>query len=295
MAGERGKRISIAINATMDFAIAREVLTNLIEGYAALGEEPEELATWREMLAKVPPYQINKDGALKEWMHPDFPDNYEHRHESHVYPVFPGFEVDRDATPELFEACRIAIDKRKVIGLKDQSGWSLAHMANVRARLGEGEKAHRALEILAQTCVGANLFAYHNDYRFMGPTLSMTWGKRPPFQIDANFGWTAAMLEMLAFSKPGLIRILPALPRAWAKGKVRNICCRGGIALTIAWDKNKGQVDVEFLSQTTQTIDVAWPGSETGHPLNLPAGETVTARWDGEGLAETTLPGLGTR
>ena len=280
MAGQPGKRIAIAINATMDFAIAKEVLTNLLDGYAALGEGPEELATWREMLAKIPPYEINDDGAFREWMHPDFPDNYEHRHESHIYPVFPGFEVDRDATPELFDACRVALDKRKVIGLKDQSGWSLAHMANARARLGEGEKAHRALEILAQTCLGPNLFTYHNDYRSMGPTVSVMWGRRPPFQIDANFGWTAAMLEMLAFSKPGLIRILPALPKTWARGKVSNLCCRGGITLTIAWDQREGQVEVAFLSQTTQTVDLVWPGAHAPQALELVADQTVTVRRD---------------
>jgi len=276
MAGQRQKRVSIAINATMDFAIAKEVLTNLIDGYRALGEEPEELETWREMLGKIPPYEINEDGALREWMHPDFPDNYEHRHESHIYPVFPGFEVDREATPELFEACRVALDKRKVIGLKDQTGWSLAHMANARARLGEGEKAHRALEILAQTCIGSNLFTYHNDYRSMGPTVTSLHGGRPPFQIDANFGWTAAMLEMLAFSRPGLIRVLPALPEAWPKGRIRSLCCRGGIVVGIAWDRNAGRIEAEFLSQTTQTIDVTWPGAKAPQALTLPAGETVT-------------------
>jgi len=279
MAGHRGKRISIAINATMDFAIAKEVLTNLIDGYTALGEEPDRLNTWQEMLAKIPPYEINEDGALKEWVHPDFPDNYEHRHESHIYPVFPGFELDRDATPELFEACRVALDKRKVIGLKDQTGWSLAHMANARARLGEGEKAHRALEILAQTCIGANLFTYHNDYRFMGPTVTLAWGQRPPFQIDANFGWTAAMLEMLAFSKPGLIRILPALPKAWRRGRIENLCCRSGITLTIAWDD--GQVEAQLLSQTTQTVNVVWPGPDAPQALDLCGGEAATVHWDG--------------
>lgn len=276
MAGTRGKRISVAINATMDFAIAKEVLTNLIAGYSALGRKSEELDVWREMLTKIPPYEINRDGALREWMHPDFPDNYEHRHESHIYPVFPGFELARDATPELFEACRIALDKRKVIGLKDQTGWSLAHMANARARLGQGEKAHRALEILAQTCIGANLFTYHNDYRHMGPTVTMKRGGRPPFQIDANFGWTAAMLEMFAFSKPGLIRILPALPKAWTQGRIENLCCRGGITLTIDWDQDKGRVEVELLSRAEQAVKVTWPGPAAPQALDIPADEAVT-------------------
>lgn len=269
-----GKKISVAINATMDFAIAKEVLTNLINGYASLGEKPEDIEIWKTMISKIPPYEINEDGALKEWIHPDFPDNYEHRHESHIYPVFPGFELDKNSTPVLFEACRIALNKRKAIGLKDQTGWSLAHMANARSRLGEGDKAYRALEIMAQTCVGPNLFTYHNDFRSMGSTVNFIWGKRPPFQMDANFGWTAAMLEMFVFSRPGQIHVLPALPTAWSKGKITNLCCRGGIEISIEWDINENIVNVELVSQTNQTIELICPIKGTSEKVELIAGET---------------------
>ncbi|RMD83130.1 MAG: glycoside hydrolase family 95 protein, partial [Lentisphaerae bacterium] len=241
----------------------------------ALGEQVEELETWRSMLKKIPPYQINEDGALREWMHPDFPDNYSHRHQSHLYPVFPGFEIDEQRTPELYRACCVALDKRMVIGLKDQTGWSLAHMANVRARLGEGEKAHRALEILAQTCVGVNLFTYHNDYRKMGPTLHMIAGRRPPFQIDANFGWTAAIFEMLVFSRPGYLRVLPALPRVWSKGRIKNLCCRGCITVSMAWDQGKNVVTLELNSPISQSVQIRWPGTEEAEKVDLTAGQPL--------------------
>lgn len=271
-----GKRISIAINATMDFAIAKEVLTNLIEASRVLNEFNEEVSVWEGMLEKIPSYEVNEDGALKEWLHPDFKDNYQHRHESHIYPLFPGFEIDKRNSPELFEACRIALDMRKCIGLKDQTGWSLAHMANARARLGEGDKAHRALEILAQTCIGINFFTYHNDYRNMGPTVSVAWGFRPPFQIDANFGWTAAILEMLAFSRPGFVGVLPALPQAWNKGHIEGLCCRGGITLAIEWDLAAHFFKADFVSQWNQTIEVSILGSDAVQFLELRAGEKRT-------------------
>ena len=67
---------------------------------------------------------------------------------------------------------------------------------------------------------GSNLFTYHNDWRDQG--LTVYWfGQHPPFQIDANLGFTAAVLEMLLFSKPGFLRILPALPDQWKKGRIK--------------------------------------------------------------------------
>lgn len=66
-------------------------------------------------------------------MHPDFDDRYEHRHLSHIYPIFPGQEFTRELSPELFDAFETAVKKR-LIGA--QSGWSLAHMAAIYARLG---------------------------------------------------------------------------------------------------------------------------------------------------------------
>ena len=47
----------------------------------------------------MPAYQVNEDGAMREWLHRDFKDNYEHRHVSHVYPVFPGHEITEESIP----------------------------------------------------------------------------------------------------------------------------------------------------------------------------------------------------
>ena len=42
------------------------------------------------MLDRLPAYQTNADGAMREWLWPGLEDNYHHRHQSHIYPVFPG-------------------------------------------------------------------------------------------------------------------------------------------------------------------------------------------------------------
>ena len=79
------------INSTISIAISKEVFSNLICSCELLGIEQEGVQRWKTMLADMPAYQVNEDGAMKEWLHPDFKDNYEHRHISHIYPLFPAF------------------------------------------------------------------------------------------------------------------------------------------------------------------------------------------------------------
>lgn len=247
-----GSENMLTMNATMDIAVCREVLGHLCDACELLKIESDGRKRWRTMLSRLPEYAINEDGAIMEWLHPSFKDNYHHRHQSHLYPLFPGLEITRETHPDLYDACQAAVEKRLIIGLVSQTGWSMAHMANIYARLGMGNRALECLEILSRSSVGPNLFTYHNDWRDMG--LSLIWGSSPPFQIDANLGITAAILEILVFSKPGLIKLLPALPDKWLTGSVKGIACRGGITVDMEWDMEKGLFRAVLLSKSDQCL-----------------------------------------
>lgn len=253
-----GGDMETAINATMDFAIAKEVLRNLLTGAGITGMYKEEIGKWEEMLTRIPPYQVNEDGAIKEWMHPALQDNYHHRHQAHIYPVFPGFEVTPEDDPKLFEAFAKAVELRHTVGRNDQTSWSLAHMACSYSRMEMGDRALQCLDEIARTSVINNFFTLHNDWRNMGLVMNF---KIAPFQIDGNMGWTGAVNEMLLFARPGLLKILPALPSRWKQGRAKGFLCRGGIKVDMEWDMKAGMMEFMLKSNTTQTIDIKLPNA----------------------------------
>lgn len=274
---EGAKELSVSINPTMDFALFKELLTNLISASKVLDIDSADRERWENLLKKIPQYEINEDGAIKEWLHPDFKDNYHHRHQSHIYPLFPGFEINEDDTPKLYEATRVAVEKRLCIGLKAQTGWSLAHMSNIYARLSDGKRAKECLDLLCRFCTGNNLYTHHNDWRNMGVTLKFLHAGHPPFQIDANMGFTSAVYEMLLFSNGKKIKLLPALPKEWKKGSIEGIKARGGYTVSIYWSET--EVKAKITATTDGTVMVKAPNgaraTEKYTTLNLDAGTTA--------------------
>ncbi len=244
----------ISLNAAMDIALCRELLTNLVEGATRCAVYRDEIPRWQSMLAKLPPYMVNPDGAIKEWSRADLPDHYEHRHLSHLYAAFPGRQVDRGHP--LYPAFRKAVDLRLCCGMTSASGWSLMHAANILAFWRDGDAAFEVLSRLSRSCVGSNFFTYHNDWRDMGLTLGAA---NPPFQIDGNMGWTAAVQNILLGSEIGKVNVLPALPSRWRSGEVSGLRCRGGITASVRWDMGKGTVELELAAERDQSVDVRFP------------------------------------
>ena len=118
--------IETSKNATMDFALLKELLTNLLEGSRLTGLYAEKVEIWKNMLLKVRPYMVNEDGAIREWLDPYYQDNYRHRHHSHLYPLFPGCEITKENP--LYPYFARAEQLRLEYGLSDQIygiyGWN---------------------------------------------------------------------------------------------------------------------------------------------------------------------------
>ncbi|WP_438349982.1 glycosyl hydrolase family 95 catalytic domain-containing protein [Paenibacillus sp. FA6] len=282
-----------AINATMDIAILKELLQHLIEVNQKAGGDPEVAKEWSLMLTRLPAYRLNKDGAVSEWIHSTFEDRYAHRHLSHLYPVFPGQEVTRESDPNLFRAFETAVQKREIGA---QSGWSLAHMAAIYARLGDGDASLNCLDILSRSSLLPNLFTLHNDWRGMGVSMLMPTA---PVQLDANMGWVNAVQEQLLQVSANLIKLLPALPGRWKRGRFADWRFHTGKA-TVVWNIDTGSFRAELTADrdTDTTVKMPeWSGAckitgEEIHPSPLgPSYYTVRMKSGASVVFESHKPG----
>jgi alpha-L-fucosidase 2 len=262
-------------DATMDVAVCREVLSNLLEALRVLEETDAQEERYRQLLAALPRYEINAEGGLREWVHPDLADVQTHRHMSHLYGLFPGSEINPENTPETYAQAVRALELRQN-ELGSMAGWSFSFMANLWARSGQGDRALENVELLLRSCTTPNLLTWHNDWRAQG--LSMYWGQgaQPPFQIEAGMGFVSAVCEMLVRSRPGFLHLLPALPSAWPHGRVRGITTRCSVTVDLAWSKNGHALSLKLSSPVAQKITLRLPDyfSPSSQTMELASGDT---------------------
>lgn len=247
---EFGHPCPVVKNATIDFAILKELLCSLLEISKSHSLPPERIELWRGILSDIPDYLVNSDGAVCEWMDKDLDDYYCHRHLSHLYPLFPGDEIVKG--DKLFSAFEKAVDMRQVGGL---CGWSFPHMSAIYSRLGRGEQALSMLDSLIKYCTFYNLFTLGFDWREQG---ALTSDNLKVVQLDAIEGAVGAVQEMLLRTREGEVAVLPALPDALPVGKVTDWCFAGG-SISFSWDKQKDSLDINIKPDRDMTLKVVYP------------------------------------
>jgi hypothetical protein len=263
----------LVINATMDIAVCREVLNNLIYACELLGTDADSVSKWKAMLEKMPPYLLEPDGTLKEWAWPTLDERYSHRHVSHLYGVWPGDEIDPDRTPQLALSAMLADRKRVPERL---AAHGRCHRALAGARLKDCYMVDTELrQLIEQGYFATTLRASHDPWAFPMP--------------DAQGGVPTIIMEMLLYSRPGVIEVLPALPPGLIKGSIKGMLARTFARIdTLYWNLEARTAELKVTSFRKQ--DVTLMARHGIEEITAPAGVLAERLETGKVNIDVHLP-----
>ena len=225
--------IQIAKTTTFFMEIIRDSLGRYVDASSELGRESEDVKRAREIIPRLLPTRITSDGRIEEWYLgegaplPVEPEPL-HRHISHLYGLYPANTINTD---ELRAAAARSLDGRGDVS----TGWSLGWKMCARARLGDADAVDRLIGYFFRPVAVNSSVNMTNG----GGVYSNLFCAHPPFQIDGNFAFTRALLEMLSDTKGSPESYLRGIPARYACGYVKGMFLEGGRRLDLVFRDGK--------------------------------------------------------
>lgn len=260
-----GHNLATSYGTTSDNAMIRECLEDAIMAANVLGKDPAFVKRAESVLKRLPPYKIGKNGGVQEWYFDWDEQDPHHRHQSHLFGLYPGHHVSLESTPEIANAAHKTLELRG----PESTGWSTGWRVNLYSRLQDPDMSYATYRKLLKYVSPDNYQG--EDARRGGGTYPNLLDAHAPFQIDGNFGGSAGVAEMLVQSTPDAILLLPALPAQWKDGSVSGLRARGGFTVDMKWKEGKVE-EVTLSSPTGGETVLKANGKET--PVKLSAGES---------------------
>jgi alpha-L-fucosidase 2 len=273
-----GKKGTVIDGSAFEREIIWDLFTNTIAASNALGVDADFAKQLQDAKDKIRPLEIGKAGQLEEWSRDwDMNGELNHRHVSHLFAAYPGWQISLHKTPELAEA----VKKSLVIRGDFATGWGNAWKINLWARMGDGDHAAKILQNQLKLANGSKTIMGGEG---AGGTYANMFDAHPPFQIDGNFGSTSGIDEMLLqsnerYDDPAapnedryVIDLLPALPSLWPTGSMHGLRARGGFQVDLDW--KDGQLQTATITSVGGTAAKLRYGTKS-LDLNLKPGDVV--------------------
>ncbi len=257
-------RSQAVINATMDVMLAKELLRNLLSVGKSLKESKGQLQKWNDMLAKMPEYEVDSTGCLREWLWPGYEENHHHRHVSHLYGMYDIIDPDLKADTVLWNGVRKAVEERMKVRRNDRGGimvFGLVQMAWVAENLGDAELAQDIISWLSAQYWSNSLATFHDPNGL--------------FNMDLSGGFQSVIIRALIYSEPGYISLLPAKPPVWEQGAVSGVLARNQVEVEkMTWSQEK--VVLELVSPIKQRIILRLPDNAVNILVDGNSGKIVS-------------------
>lgn len=223
------KAVSVAKSSTIMDTIVLDCFENYLKGCEEVGISGDFTEKLKEQIKNIKPFKIGSKGQLLEWDDEYKECDKHHRHVSHLIGLHPFSIINKNDTPELFDACKKTLEIRGDAG----TGWSLAWKINFHARLRNAQKAYDLLNLQLSPVKSRRKSDF--NYGDGGGTYPNLFDAHPPFQIDGNFGAASGINEMLVQSDGESIYLLPALPSEWKEGSVKGFRVKGNAKIDFSW------------------------------------------------------------
>ena len=259
-------------NPSFQLACIHFLLESLVAAAALLDVDREQAAVWQRLKQQVPPYTTftapdpypvgcqrgpgSEYAAAPRIAILEGQDlESSHRHHSHLAALHPFDTIDPE-DEDVARLLKATLRHWVETGPGNWIAFSFVWASIIQSRMRNGEAAHLHYRLWQRLFVNEQRGALELAL-FPGLTTWSSDESESPMQMDAAMGAVAAIQEMLLHTVRGVLRVFPAVPRAWRKA-VSFDGMRAEGAFLVSAAMTDGRIDkVEIVSEQGAPLRLA--------------------------------------